>query len=178
MYVVYEHWLDGKCFCVGSGTKYRPRNFKSRKRAWQKYVNGRYDEVIIKIVKTFDDRQEAYDYEIEHHKMMVKLGHPIQNLLGNAGYWTGKKRPDISEKLSKSLTGRHLTEEHKLHISQNNGRGNLGKPMPEERKKKLSQSMSNKYANDIEYHNKIIAAQRRRRERERLECQNKYDNLQ
>lgn len=176
MYVVYEHWLDGKCFCVGSGTKYRPKNFKSRKRVWQEYVNGRYDEVVIKIVKTFDDRQEAYDYEIEHHKMMVKLGHPIQNLLGNAGYWTGKKRPDISEKLSKSLTGRHLTEEHKLHISQNNGRGNLGKPMSEERKKKLSQSMSNKYANDIEYHNKIIAAQRRRRERERLERQNKYDS--
>ena len=167
MYVVYEHWLDGKCFCVGSGTKYRPKNFKSRKRAWQEYVNGRYDDVIVKIVKTFDDRQEAYDYEIEHHKEMVKLGHPIQNLLGNSGYWTGKKRPDIGEKLSKSLTGRHLSEEHKLHISENNGRGNLGKSMPEESKQKVSDSIRKKYATDETYREKCRLAQQRRRERER-----------
>lgn len=169
MYVVYEHWLDGKCFCVGSGTKYRPKNFKSRKRAWQEYVNGRYDDIIVKIVKTFDDRQEAYNYEIEHHKEMVKLGHPIQNLLGNSGYWTGKKRPDVGKKISKSLTGRHLSEEHKRHISEHNGRGNLGKSMSEGARNKLSQSIRNKYANDTEYRNKIIIAQRRRRERERLQ---------
>lgn len=167
MYVVYEHWLDGKCFCVGSGTKYRPKNFKSRKRAWQEYVNGRYDDVIVKIVKTFDDRQDAYDYEIEHHKEMVKLGHPIQNLLGNSGYWTGKKRPDIGRKLSKSLTGRHLSEEHKRHISENNGRWNLGIPMPEERKQKVSDSIRKKYATDETYREKCRLAQQRRRERER-----------
>lgn len=56
--------MDGKCFCIGSGTKYRLKNFKSRKRAWQEYVNGRYDDVIVKIVKTFDDRQDTYNYEI------------------------------------------------------------------------------------------------------------------
>lgn len=162
MYVVYEHWLDGKCFCVGSGTKYRPKNFKSRKRAWQEYVNGRYDDIIVKIVKTFDDRQEAYDYEIEHHKEMVKLGHPIQNLLGNAGYWTGKKRPEIGEKISKALTGRHLTEEHKQHISENNGRGNLGKHMSEETKQKLSNSIKQKFANDEEYRQKHKLSQQRR----------------
>lgn len=170
MYVVYEHWLDNKCFCVGHGTKYRPKNFGSRKRAWKEYVNGREKDVIVKIVKTFDTKEEAYAYEIEHHKEMVLKGYPIQNLLGNSGYWTGKKRPDIHDKLVKSLTGRHLSEEHKLHISQNNGRGNLGKSMPEERKKKLSEAIKNKYINDEEYRNKIIFAQRRRRQLEKDNC--------
>ena len=89
---------------------------------------------------------------------MVKLGHHIQNLLGNSGYWTGKKRLDVGEKLSKSLTGRHLSEEHKLHISENNGRGNLGKSMPEERKQKVSDSIRKKYATDETYTEKCRLA--------------------
>ena len=147
--------MDGKCFCVGSGAKYRPKNFKSRKRAWQEYDD-------VKIVKTFDDRQDAYDKE------MVKLGHPMQNLLGNSGYWTGKKRLDVGEKLSKSLTGIHLSEEHKRHISENKGRWNLGKSMPEERKQKVSDSIRKKYATDETYREKCRLAQQRRRERERV----------
>ena len=89
---------------------------------------------------------------------MVKLGHHIQNLLGNSGYWTGKKRLDVGEKLSKSLTGRHLSEEHKRHISENNGRGNLGKSMPEERKQKVSDSIRKKYATDETYTEKCRLA--------------------
>lgn len=168
MYVVYEHWLDGRCFWVGSGTKYRPKNFGSRKRAWQEYVKDRQNDIIIKIVKEFETREEAYEYEIEHHKNMLAEGHPIQNLLGNAGYWTGKKRPEISEKLSKSLTGRHLTEEHKHHISQNHSKWNKGIPMSDESKKKLSNSIREKYATDETYREKCRLAQQRRRERERL----------
>lgn len=168
MYVVYEHWLDGKCFCVGHGTKYRPKNFGSRKRAWQNYVGDRRNDIVVKIIKEFETKEEAYDYEIEHHKKMIEEGYPIQNLLGNAGYWEGKKRPEIGEKLSKSLAGRHLTEEHKRHISENNGRGNKGKSMPEERKQKLSDSIRRKYATDETYRENCKLAQQRRRERERL----------
>lgn len=167
MYVVYEHWLDGKCFCVGSGTKYRPKNFGSRKRAWQKYVNGRYDEVEIRIIKTFEDRQDAYDYEIEHHKEMVALGYPITNMLGNTGYWAGKKRPEMEQKISKALTGRHLSEEHKKRISENHSRWNKGVPMSDETRAKLSKVISDKYTNDEEYKLRHKLAQQRRRIRER-----------
>ncbi len=162
MYVVYEHWLDGKCFCVGSGNSHRPWAFGCRKRAWQEYVGNRRKDIEVRVIKEFETKEEAYNYEIEHHKKMVAEGHPIQNLLGNAGYWAGKKRPEVGEKISKALTGRHLTEEHKQHISENNGRGNLGKHMSEEAKQKLSNSMKQKFANDEEYRQKHKLAQRKR----------------
>lgn len=162
MYVVYEHWLDDKCFCVGSGNLKRPKAFGCRKRAWQEYVGDRRKDIEVKVIKEFETKEEAYNYEIEHHKEMVAKGHPIQNLLGNASYWAGKKRPDIGTKVSKALKGRHLTEEHRKHISENNTRANKGKPMSEESRRKLSESMKQKFATDEVYRQKHKSSQQKR----------------
>ena len=61
-YYVYEHWLDNKCFYVGSGNYKRPFWFY-RQEAWHDHVGDRKDEIDVKIIQAFETRLEAYDFE-------------------------------------------------------------------------------------------------------------------
>lgn len=57
------------------------------------------------------------------------------------GYWCGKKRSlETNEKIRQTITGRHLSEEHRRHISD----GNTGKKMSEEAKIKIRESNKGK----------------------------------
>ena len=52
------------------------------------------------------------------------------------GYWGGRKRSlETKEKIRQTITGRHLPEEHRRHISE----GNTGKKMSEETRRKISE---------------------------------------
>lgn len=78
----------------------------------------------------------------EKHKKKLSEAHK-----GKPGYWTGKKRPDISKK----LTGRNITWKKKISKA-NKGKipWNKGKktgPLSEEHKQKISQSISTVFRN-------------------------------
>ena len=62
-YYVYFHYLDGELFYIGKGTKERCFEMSRRSERWISYVNGRESDVIVDIVKTFHEEDEAFNYE-------------------------------------------------------------------------------------------------------------------
>ena len=61
---------------------------------------------------------------------------------GEKNYWYGKKRPELSDKLSKKFKNRTFTEEHKQKIKDNHV-GMKGKKHSEETKQKMSNKAKN-----------------------------------
>lgn len=111
-YYVYEHWLDNQCFYVGKGTygslwggKERYEQFQDdrRNKEWKDFVDGKYNEIKIRIVKNFDNEKEALDYEEKLADKRELEGNPLTCIrYGNRGLFgeqngmygkTGDKNP-------------------------------------------------------------------------------------
>lgn len=65
-YYVYEHLLDGEVFYVGkgSGNRYLQMGY-ARNRYWNNFVGDRINDVEKRIVKYFENEDDAYIYEEE-----------------------------------------------------------------------------------------------------------------
>lgn len=127
-FIVYEHWLNDKCFYVGSGTVDRMRytdKTHRRNKNYHAFIGGRYKDVKKKIVKYFDTREEAADFEREHTKQL-RENHPLVNIKnGNepTNEWVrdnliGRKHSDATKlKMSEKAKGRKKSEEEIKKIS-------------------------------------------------------------
>lgn len=137
MFCVYEHLLDGKVFWVGSGDLNRPRKFSNRSDRWKRYVQDRTKEVEVKIIKQFENYEDAYKYEIELSKKLRQNNEPIQGLIGK---YLDK---EAKQKCSNCFKGRHHTDEAKIKISEKK----KGVSLSEEHKNNLSKSHKGKPSN-------------------------------
>lgn len=68
-YYVYEHWIGDVCIYVGSGSKYRPTEYK-RTKEWYKFFPSKkeWDKIkhnIVSVSYVTNDREDAYDKENE-----------------------------------------------------------------------------------------------------------------
>lgn len=62
---VYEHYIDGDLIYIGKGQGGRAVDFWGRNDEWIRRVDGRYEDVKVKIVKGFEDESEAFALEYE-----------------------------------------------------------------------------------------------------------------
>lgn len=135
-YYVYEHWLDGVCIYVGSGSVKNKRhspNIKRNNFYEEKTLNRKHD-IDVRIIKTFNDKIESLKFEEELTLKYKELGQAVCCIKqGNRGF--------------------KMTEENKLKISErmkkNNpstlyGAPNKGINMNENQKKKISQTLLKK----------------------------------
>ncbi len=151
-YCVYIHKLDGKIFWVGHGNLRRPYIFSNRSRYWKDYVQDRKQDVEIEIIKYFEDKKEAYEYEIEYSIQMRENGEPVQGLIGHklndelklkccgVGHVSPEGRKRISESSKRYMTGRKLSEETRKKLSESHkGKpgNNKGKICTEEEKQRI-----------------------------------------
>lgn len=141
MYCVYEHVLDDEVFYVGHGNEKRPYVTCNRSKEWWDYVKDRKDDVQIKIIKKFESKNEAYNFEIEWSIKRRNEGYHIQGLIGRK--WSDEAKRKMSnkkisdeqrQKLSNAMKGRRLSEEHKKKLSSSH----KGKKLSEEHKRNIS----------------------------------------
>lgn len=140
-YYVYEHWLDGKCFYVGKGCGNRAYALYDSKRCsgWLKFCKGRKNEIEIRIVKEFENEQDAYNYEKELSLKMKLDGHPITGIAdGNSLF--GKNNGFYNKKHN---------EEFKKRIAIENKNKNLGEKNPMFGKRSASASYVSLYKDNI-----------------------------
>lgn len=83
-YYVYEHWVGDTCIYVGSGSKYRPTEYK-RTKEWYKFFPSKkgWDKIkhnIVSISYVTNDREDAYNKEAELTIKRKKEGHPLLNI--------------------------------------------------------------------------------------------------
>lgn len=75
-YYIYKHYLNNELFYIGKGSGPRAFNFKSRSKEWLEFVDGRFDEILVDIDKTFTLESKALLHEkleIEKHKEYSSL---------------------------------------------------------------------------------------------------------
>src|SRR5699024_7261455 len=91
-FCVYEHWLNNKCYYVGSGRLSRPYEYRIYNKKWIN-IFASYEEWkkirnnCVVIIKTFDDREEAYEFEKEITIKTTNENHTDVNALN------GKSNP-------------------------------------------------------------------------------------
>lgn len=73
---VYEHYIDGNLIYIGKGQGGRAVDFWGRNDKWIRIVDGRYEDVEVKIVKGFEDELEAFAFEYE----LIRLNSNNDNL--------------------------------------------------------------------------------------------------
>jgi hypothetical protein len=115
-FYVYQHLVKGKVVYVGQG---------SGRRAWDN------KNVAVEILKENMTRQEARDLEHYYINGYLRLGYKLTNImlgkkhspetrLKSSLSHMGQSRPFTPEHraaLSKALTGKKLTEEHRRNVS-------------------------------------------------------------
>lgn len=120
-YCVYIHILDDEPIYVGSSNnKERPFTYYSRNNNYYDIVKGRFKDVVVKIVKTFDTKQEALDYEEKLTLFYKRLGLCKGNIkYGNKGYIHSKESKLKMSQPGKlnGMYGRTHTDEAKVKIS-------------------------------------------------------------
>lgn len=136
-YYVYEHILYGHIFWVGSGNWQRPYRFDNRSKLWWNYVKDRQNDIQINIVKEFEDKSLAYNYEIEHSIMLRNNGEPIQGLIGC------KRTPELRKHQSEIMKGHYVSEETKEKIKT----ALSGKTRTLEQRENISKGMRGKPSN-------------------------------
>jgi len=122
-YVVYLHRnpISNQVFYVGIGNLQRSKHFGSRSPRWKAYVN-KYGNPIVEIYK-----DKLFEYEATYlESFLIKTfgikGFHEWGILVNLshGGWQAnrgvKHSQETREKLSKSHTGKVLTEKHRLNI--------------------------------------------------------------
>lgn len=122
-FLVYEHWVNDQCIYVGSGTSYRPYVYKSNNKRWsalftiEEWKVLKFD--IVKIVKTFDDRDEAYEYEKQLTIKRREEGHDILSK------FNGRSNPgDANGFWGKAHTKESIEKAREKHLVNNKGKGN------------------------------------------------------
>jgi hypothetical protein len=116
MYYVYV-WLNIKtneAFYVGMGHGNRRFNIKRRNKLFQKYYEE--NECAVRLY----DTSLNYEKALELEKQLIEELNPACNMT------KGGERTD-SEKISKKLKGRKLSEEHRRKLSNAARRQNKGK---------------------------------------------------
>lgn len=136
-YYVYEHWLDNQCFYVGKGTygslwggKERYEQFQDdrRNKEWKDFVDGKYNEIKIRIVKNFDNEKDAENYEENLSIKRKKQGYPVKckingrNVSGTNNPMSGKNAfenksdeeiKEINKRKSDKMKGRQCIKNRK-----------------------------------------------------------------
>lgn len=74
-FYVYEHWLNGECLYVGKGSGKRAFDFKQRREDYKNLLCKFGDEIEVKIVKNFDNEEDALKFEKELQIEHFKNGH-------------------------------------------------------------------------------------------------------
>lgn len=129
-YVVYEHIYNEEIIYIGSGTISRAFDFKQRNDDYKNIVKD-LDLLKVNIVKMFDDRKEAYDFETKYS--LDNKDNENYNLLNKAfgykafgennGFFGKTHSKEAKERMSKARKGSKLNEDTKLKIKE----GNIGK---------------------------------------------------
>lgn len=141
-YYVYTHSLDGKVFYVGQSNTSteinRAYQFHKTKRnsAWNDYTKDRQNEIIVEIVKYFDDKKESELYEKELTLFYWSIGQAQCNIQagkskygkvngmygkgylisGENSYWKGKHlSEETKQKISKANKGRFAGENSPMY---------------------------------------------------------------
>lgn len=131
---VYTHSLNDIVFYVGMGlTNSRPKNFGDRTKLWKDYVKDNTKDIKINIIKTFDNREDAFKLEKEliiHYKNLgqaqtnVRIGASCPNELngmygkgylvsGEKNHFYGKTHTnEAKEKMSKHCKKRFKNKEN------------------------------------------------------------------
>lgn len=131
------------------------RNAKTRPKAPFHFALRKYGQDIkFEVIKSGLSKEQAKEEEkkfIVHLNTFSPNGYnctkggdgasgrkgTLHPLFGKPGYWLGKKRPDIAEKIKSRDTGKKLSEEHRQKISKSL-KGRKGKPLSDEAKIKIS----------------------------------------
>lgn len=109
MYVVYEHYYNDKIIYVGSGTLKRAHR-KGRNKKYSEMCNGCLQDVEVKIVKHFNDREEAFQYEEGLTRWYFEENIELSNV------FTGRKGYGIANGF--------YSKKHKIETKQTIGRKN------------------------------------------------------
>lgn len=141
-YYVYEHILYGRIFWVGSGNWQRPYRFDNRSKLWLDYVKNNKNDIRINIVKEFEDKQSAYNYEIKHSIILRNNGEPVQGLIGR------KRTPELKRRQSEIMKGYIVSQETKNKI----GDIHRNKIVSQETRDKISKSKKGKPSNFLGKH--------------------------
>ena len=132
-YYTYAHSKpDGTIFYIGKGHSKRAYDLVKRNVYWKRLVE-KHGIPTVEILAHWATEQEALDHEVLLISCFKDMGYELANLTGGgegcttpteetkakiAASLTGKKRPkELCEKLSKSHTGKKLSEKHKANIS-------------------------------------------------------------
>jgi group I intron endonuclease len=100
-YVTYAHFKpDGSIFYVGKGSIRRAYSNKGRNIVWQRTVK-KHGDFSVKIIKHFEEEQDAFNHEIELIECLKDFNYPLVNI-ANGGFGSG---------------GFRHTEEHKKKMS-------------------------------------------------------------
>lgn len=140
-YCVYEHWLDGECIYVGSGS-IKNKRFKTsitRNRVYEDIVKNRREEIEVKIIEKFTEKQDSINYEENLTREYRKNGFAKGNLKN------GNKDQVISKEHRESIS-KYMKENNPSTI---NGAPNKGVPMKESQKANIRNTIIKK--NELYY---------------------------
>lgn len=145
-FVVYEHWLNGKCFYIGSGNEHRPYTFR-RNEEYNKLVKGRKKDIVVVIHSKHDTKEEAFNEEKKWTIEMFKKYNLTNKMYGTSapgelnGFYGKKHSEEAKMKISFKnkgnigwLKGKHLSKEVRLKIS----KSKTGSQISEDVKQKIS----------------------------------------
>ena len=102
-YYVYEHWLDEKCIYVGSGLIKNNRHKPTIKRnkIYEEYTLNRKDEIVVKIIKYFKNKEDSLIFEENLTLKYKEIGQAMCCIKhGNKGMiMSEENRLQISERM-------------------------------------------------------------------------------
>lgn len=79
-YVTYAHFKpDGTIFYVGKGSIHRAYSKDGRNIIWQRTVK-KYGSFSVRIIKRFEDEQEAFNHEIDLIECLKDFDYPLVNI--------------------------------------------------------------------------------------------------
>lgn len=115
-YYVYEHWIDGDCFCVGKGSGRRKDNFYARKRPYKEFMEkrgNRIEDIAVVVIKYFKEEEEAYEFEAEWSRKRRGEGYPVVGMIGKESGFKGKSPSEETRaKMSAHKKGRPQSTDH------------------------------------------------------------------
>jgi hypothetical protein len=141
-FYVYLHYrLDNnEPFYVGKGSGYRSHSRVGRNQYWHNVVN-KYG-YRVEIFQTFEDEQEAFDYERDGIAALKEAGYYLTNLTTGGEGTSGHVTTDETKaKISAAHKGKLVTAETKVKLSISL-KGKSRSPLTSNHKAKISASLS------------------------------------
>lgn len=146
--------------------KHRSETFDVNYKGSGKYLSKAiekygFDNFTTEILKECNSLEDLNASEIEYiAKYNAVASDDFYNLANGGEGNTSKRTEETIKRLQKSLTGRKLSKEHKLHVSESKKGKRIGYKMSEETKRKIS--IANKGRVFSEEHKKKIVESRKR----------------